>query len=53
MDLVEIGKNLTDFFNNIKILITGFFDFLPAEIKIPLISVLIIVCIIFLYKFIR
>ncbi len=53
MDLVETGKKITDFFNNIKILITGFFDFLPSEIKIPLISVLIIVCIVFLYRFIR
>lgn len=53
MDLVEIGKTITNFFNNIKIIITGFFDFLPAEIKIPLISVLVIVCIIFLYRFLK
>lgn len=53
MDLAEIGKTITNFFNNIKIIITGFFDFLPAEIKIPLISVLVIVCIIFLYRFLK
>lgn len=53
MDLVEIANTVKNFFNNIKIIITGFFDFLPSEIKIPLISVLVIVCIIFLYRFFK
>lgn len=44
---------ITDFFNNIKTLITDFLDFFPTEITSLLIPTLLIVCGIYVYRFVR
>lgn len=46
-------SNITNFFNNIKTIITSFFDFFPQELKGVLVPVLIIICGLFIYRFIR
>lgn len=45
--------NITNFFNNVKTIITGFFDFFPSELTGILVPVFLIVCGLFVYRFIR
>ena len=51
MDLVEWANKIKDFFENIKIILTGFWDFLPSELSGIIIPVVIIVCGLFVYRF--
>lgn len=44
---------ITDFFNNIKTIITEFLNFFPSEINGILIPTLLIICGLFVYRFIR
>lgn len=53
MDLVEWGNRIKDFFENIKIILTGFWDFLPTELSGIIITVLVIVCGLFIYRFLK
>ena len=53
MDIVEMGNKITDFFNNIKTIITEFIDFLPSEIVGILIPCIVLVCGLFIYRFLR
>lgn len=52
-DIVEWGKKIIDFFGNIKTLFTDFIDFLPSEIVGILIPTLLIICGLFVYRFIK
>lgn len=53
MDLVEWGNKIKDFFENIKIILTGVWDWLPAELSGILITVIIIVSALFVYRFLK
>lgn len=53
MDLVEWGNRIINFFENIKILLTGFWDWLPDELSGILITVIVIICGLFIYRFIK
>lgn len=47
------ATTITDFFNNIKIIFQSSIDFLPKEIIGVLIPALMIICGLFIYRFIR
>ena len=51
--ITDWGSKITDFFNNIKILFQNSFGFLPSEIVGILIPVLLIICGLFIYRFVR
>ena len=46
-------NTITDFFNNIKLLFQVVIDFFPTEILAILIPTLIVICGLFVYRFIR
>ncbi len=46
-------NTITDFFNNIKLLFQSVIDFFPTEILAILIPTLIVICGLFVYRFIR
>ena len=50
MDAIE---QIKDFFNNIKTLFTDFFNYLPNELAGMIIPIILILIIIFIYKFLR
>lgn len=52
MDVSNMVDNITDFFNNIKT-ITNSIDFLPNEITMVLIPTILLICGLFIYRFIR
>lgn len=53
MDLVEWGNRIKDFSENIKIILTGFWDWLPSELSGILITVIVIVVGLFIYRFLK
>lgn len=51
--ITDWGSKITDFFNNIKLLFQNAIDFLPAEIIGILIPTLLVICGLFIYRFVR
>lgn len=47
------GTKITDFFNNIKLIFQNAIDFLPNEIIALLIPTLMVLCGLFVYRFLR
>lgn len=52
-DVIDWGKKIIDFFANIKTLFVDFIDFLPNELIGLLIPTLLLICGLFVYRFLR
>ena len=51
--IIDIFNTIVDFISGLSSFFTGFLGFLPSDIQIPLLSVIVLAIAVFLYKFIR